>query len=303
MSFLSFFALKKVWKYFVYDYTTIEHNLESLSLWYDCLRVNSNLIMTACESPIIVYQYGKVGSTTISKSLQNIGIEHGDLHRFFDGNDITGKLILGDERAEFIKNSNVFRLHSSEYVKCIKEKIKNKKIITLIRDPIAVDLARVFQWIGSGVADRYIADQMRHGKSFLQSVSNLTVEMQDFLFEWFDKELKIVCNIDVLDYPFDKEKGYTIIKENTVEILLIKTEKLSEMTEILRAFIHNQELTLINANIGKEKKYAHMYEQTKRKIKLPKEYVEHYYNSNPYMDHFYTKEEQEMFYNKWNHCI
>ena len=137
--------------------------------------------------------------------------------------------------------------------------MKYKKIVTMVREPIAVDLSTVFQFIGSGVADRYFRENLKQGKTFLQAVSELMVKCQNRQFEWFDEELKELCGVDVLMCPFDKEKGYTIISGNKIEILLIKIEKLSEMTDIIRDSIGSCQFELANTNMGKDKEYSHIY--------------------------------------------
>lgn len=297
--FLSFFALKAVWKYNTNDYTLLENKAEAFSIWHNRLRAGADRIRRACKSPILVYQYGKVGSSTVSESLTNAGIMNIHIHNFFADNFIRWKLTFADEIEQFIKYSDFFCLQSQEYVRNVRDNIKHKKIITMVRDPVAVDLSGVFQLMGNGRNDKRITENIQTGKGILQVVLELAMEMQDGLFDWFDRELKVVSGVDVFAYPFNKEKGFTIIKENTVEILLIKTEKLSHMTEVLRNFTGNQELQLWNTNEGKEKEYAHIYQEVKRKVKFPKKYLEHYYKNNPYMDHFYSKEEQKNFYNKW----
>lgn len=297
--FLSFFALKAVWKYNMKDCAALENKAEAFSIWHHRLSASGNCIRKACKSPILVYQYGKVGSSTISDSLKNAGIMNVHIHNFFAENHTRWKPAFANEIENFVKNSDFFCMQSPEYVRNIKDKMKHKKIITMVRDPIAVDLSGVFQLMGNEINDRCIAEKIQTGKGILQTVSELAMEMQDGLFDWFDRELKTVFDVDVFSYPFDKEKGFTIIRKNTVEILLIKTEKISQMTEVLRNFTDNQKLQLRNTNVGKEKEYVHIYEEVKRKVKFPKTYVEHYYKNNPYMDHFYSKEEQKIFYNKW----
>lgn len=297
--FLSLFVLKMAFKCFTNDYSTMESKARVFSQWYEELKTRGGCIKNACKYPILVYQNGKVGSATISKSLWNVGIENAHIHRFFFKNDIVGELILGDDQSRFMKNSNVFSLRSAEYVKAIKNEMKGKKIITMVRDPIAVDLATVFQWLGTGILDRYCAEQLKGGKDFLLIISELMAKIQNRLFRWFEEELKELCGIDVFEYAFDREKGYTIISKDTEEILLLKTEKLPFLTETIRNFVCNQELEILSENKGNDKEYAHIYRKAKEKLELPMEYVEYYYKDNPFMNHFYTKKEQKSFMRKW----
>lgn len=297
--FLSYFVLDFLWRIWAKNYTTIESKLETLSAWYEILNQRGYGIKRACMYSTLVYQSGKVGSLTISESLWAVGEENAHIHRFFFEKDIVGKLLLDDIQKEFIRNSNFFYKTSSGYVKDIKDKMRNKKIITLVREPIAVDLSTVFQLIGDGVSDKYFSRQLKGGMQFAQAVAELMVRIKNRMFDWFDEELKELCDIDIFDYPFNREDGYTIILDKDVKILVVKLEKLSELTDVIKEFIGNSQFELRNANRGKDKEYAHIYSGLKENLKLSREYIEYYYEKNKYMDYFYTKEEQSHFLSEW----
>ena len=182
----------------------------------------------------------------------------------------------------------------------VKKEMKGKKIVTMVREPIAVDLSTIFQWVEQGILDRYLAEQWKREIPFLKILSELMVKIQDRLFDWFNEELKVLSGVDIFTYPFDKEKGYAVISENGVDILILKAEKLSQMEEVLRDFIGNSQIKLVNENVGSNKEYAHLYKEVKEKIELPREYIEHYYKNNPYVDYFYTEQEKALFRSKWD---
>lgn len=303
IEFFSFFALEKIWTYLTKNCTTMETKEERLSLWYKKMEWRSRTIRDAYKYPILVYQSGKVASTTISDSLQNAGIKNVHIHRFFFKWDIIGELILGREEAEFIKNSNYFVSQSPKFVKGIKDKMRCKKIITLVREPIAMDLSTVFQWIGSGIADFYFAERMQKGESFSQVVTALMIQIQNGLFRWFEEELNELCDINIWEHPFDREKGYSIISKDKMEILILKVEKLDQMTEVIRQFVGNSQFQIESTNRGIDKEYSHIYKELKNSLRLPKDYVDFYYHDNPYMDYFYTQKEQRDFLDKWKKCI
>lgn len=155
IAFLSFFALKEIYMYSARNLDSSLFNAQGLLAWYKELEYRANTINSAYRAPILIYQNGKVGSTTVSKSLWNVGVENAHVHRLFFKNDIVGELILGEKQAEFIKASNFFSCQFPEYTKAIKSKIKGKKIITMVREPIAVDLSTIFEWVGSGITTRF----------------------------------------------------------------------------------------------------------------------------------------------------
>lgn len=301
--FLSFFALNKVWIYSVKDYKTMKSKAEIFSVWYKILEVRWDVIKNACVDPVLVYQNGKVGSSTVSESLLEAGIKNTHIHRFLFKNDIVKELILGKEQMEAVEGFDGFEKNSLQYVECVKKELKSKKIITLVRDPIAVDLSTVFEWIGTGVSDRYFSEQLKQGRPFSKIVSEMMIRIQDRMFMWFKEELEELTSINIFDYPFDREKGHSVIIKNGVEILILKAENLSQEEKAIKNFIGLSQFELLNKNIGKEKEYSYIYKKTMEKLKLPKEYIEHYYHNNLYMDYFYTEEEQKKFMDKWRKCI
>lgn len=210
---LSLFALKKVWRYSINNFTKIDVMMEMLLFHYRLLEQAVADIKDACNYPVLVYQNGKVGSSTVSKSLWESGIENAHIHRFFrrNSNRKFTSMVYGDDLVDFIDGSD--DLQFLGYTKHIKNEIKGKKIITMVRDPIAVDLSTIFQWMGTGYIDRYFEKELKSGKDFLEAVLNFMLKIQNRLFDWFEEELKEVCGIDVFGHSFDREKGYSIIEE------------------------------------------------------------------------------------------
>jgi glutamate mutase epsilon subunit len=123
------------------------------------------------------------------------------------------------------------------------------------------------------------------------------------VFEWFDVELKAVFGIDVYDYPFDREKGYSIIEQDNVEVLVIKLEKINSLEQVIGDFVEVSDFKLINSNVSDKKPYKYLYKNMREEIRIPREVVDRYYKNSPRMKHFYTEEEINMFYKKWEKNI
>jgi hypothetical protein len=117
---------------------------------------------------------------------------------------------------------------------------------------------------------------------------------------WFDEEMKSVFDIDVYSSDFPKNKGYKIYKNRQVSLLVLKLEKMSECSaRAFEEFLNIKNFKLVNANIAKTKRYAGIYKQFKESIEFPLSYIDKMYNSK-FAQHFYTKEELDMFKKKWN---
>lgn len=82
-NFFSFFGLKVLYKYFAVDPTILLSKAERCSSWYKRLENRTDLIRKAYSHSVLVYQNGKAGSLTVSKSLWNVGIGNAHVHRFF----------------------------------------------------------------------------------------------------------------------------------------------------------------------------------------------------------------------------
>ena len=114
-------------------------------------------------------------------------------------------------------------------------------------------------------------------------------------FEWFDEQIKQHLDIDVFQYPFDREKGYIQIEKDGISLFLFKVEKMECILDEISRFAGVSDLPVKNANVAAQKWYGLAYKQFRREVGLPKSYADHYYSGNSKMDYFYTQEEKEEF--------
>lgn len=201
------------------------------------------------------------------------------------------------------------------------QKLRNKKIkiITSVREPIARDLSGFFQgsdlelwpfsamnnhlilWYGDyhknnvKLDDKELKRRMPRWEGNLNDTfckaARIICENKLDEFTWFDYEIKQLFDIDVYQYPFDKKKGYTIIKKNNTEILILKLEQLLYLENVISVFAGNSEIYLSNRNEGQNKLYSYTYKELKNKIRLDREYFEYYYGNNDKLKHFYSDDE------------
>lgn len=267
----------------------------------------------ANENTILIYQPGKVGSQSIWNSIRDKSIQFHSIMCLYSSSLYPKDLI-------------------DYYVN--KFKTKKIKIISGVREPIARDFSAFFQnsenmlwpfnnmngnifWSYGNFLDNsknigkqkefiklpQIAINWEHSLEFtMQKLQKYIVKNKLDEFSWFDYELKKVFNIDVFSHPFDKEKGYTIIKENNVEILLIKLENLSSLDSVIGDFINDKEYVLNSINKNDDKIYSYTYQELKSRVLICPEYYEYYYE-NDRLQHFYTQEEIEKFCDKWKEHI
>lgn len=64
-------------------------------------------------------------------------------------------------------------------------------------------------------------------------------------------------------------------------------------------FLNIPNFKLNSTNVGSEKEYRYLYQIFKNNIKMKQEYVDFYYKNNVAMEHFYSEDQRNHFYNKW----
>lgn len=225
-------------------------------------------------NPVFVYQSKKVGSITLVVSSRAAGVYSIHVHSF----DVLG---LDDcIIANVIKNMS-------------------GKIITIVREPIARQISLLWHYLGT---DK---------KNFLRKYNSFDEIEKDFFsipnredeFEWYNKEIRKILDIDIYNYPFDREKGYTIIEKNGISLLLLKLEKMNCLEKVIGDFLGVKTFKLIYGNNSSEKGYKYAYEDYKKNVRIPYQFYSYYYINNRHMDYFYTEEEKKDFYKYWGRQI
>ncbi len=243
------------------------------------------------EDQILIYQPGKVGSNTIGGILKKADIPYVQTHYL-------SEKVLKDIHPQLI--TQMLEINQSKV-----------KIVTLVREPIGRALASLFQYLeNSGTA--LITSMSGTIEEKFEEMITGDIFSEDEIYrcfceanwlDWFDYELKEVFHVDVFAYPFDREKGYSIIRQDQVEVLIMKLEKLNHLEKVIGDFLGLPSFELVNLNDGDSKAYKYLYKNIREVIKIPQELVSLYYDNNPRMDHFYTTEEQKAFLAKWKNNI
>ena len=174
---------------------------------------------------------------------------------------------------------------------------KRTKIITIVREPISLNISRFFQWFG-----RYMGLRDEDAKFTIAELIDMfkTKHSHSHPLTWFDEEVKEVLGIDVYRYPFPKEKGHLTIKEGKFELLVLKAETTDSIKEqAIATFLDMPNFKLsIRSNVSAEKQYAATYREFKESIRLSHDYLDMMYNSK-YARHFYSEREIDNAYAKW----
>ena len=266
------------------------------------------------KPPLLIYQMGKVGSKTVTHSLYKAKIGRHIYHVHFLTPNLVSK--YENKRKKYLRTAKEGSLkHIWQYQhlqkKLAKEVGREKwKVVTLVRDPVARNLATFFENIEVLTPDTDKQWRLKSSEyDFEISVDEKNFQpLIDIFFEkcrhdtplvYFDREFKSVFNIDVFDTPFPAAKGYEIYHNQKVDILLIRLEDLNNCAEsAIKKLLCIDNIKIIQQNIGDQKDYAELYEKFKSTIRLPVSYLDKIYKSK-FAQHFYTENEIQQFRKKW----
>jgi len=244
------------------------------------------------KEPVIVYQMGKVGSSTVAKSLAK-QIDNPVLH--------VHRMSLNNIENVEREHKSVGKIPPDETVgillhKLIIKKKKPAKIITLVREPVERNMSAFFQNYERFVGQRYNKDSkdiemLVH--QFFESYNH------NVPLTWFDIEMKTVLGVDVYQYPFPKDKGYLTINKPPYEVLILKIETDDAVKqEAVRKFLNMDEFVMTRQNVGGEKEYSKTYSDFKKNIIVPDDYVDKMCKSK-YIKHFYDSKEIQEIRQRW----
>lgn len=253
------------------------------------------------QEPVIVYQRGKVGSSSVYHTLRNMNIGRPVFHvHFINAIERRHRQLCSELKltpsAYFARSRH---LVVSRYLnKEINRGLQGKKwkVITLIRDPLKQKISSFFQLI-----DLIIPDFEQRYRDKTLSVEALTeIFMERYkpegaLNDWFNRELQPVFGIDVFADSFTHACGYQIYRGERADLLLIRLEDLSRCaTEAFGEFLGIADFKLVNENVTDNKTCAAVYQKFAKTVVLPDAYIDAVYDSLC-ARHFYAAAEIEKF--------
>lgn len=249
--------------------------------------------------PILIYQMGKVGSTTIYRSLKAASVPNPVLHLHFLSEDLSGykeaaqqaglfpipyHLVLGDTVRKFLIPG----------VRC--------KIISLVRDPVALAISAIFENPAFFQENIYTSQKTIDPEKTCRYLEQRQTELTflDYANEWFDKELKRVFDIDVFADPFALDAGYRTYRSASVEALVLRLEDLSTKGPgAIAEFLGFAEpIRLVRANVRSELSAREAYQKVVNQIRLEESLCREIYTSR-FSRHFYSEAMLEAFLLKW----
>jgi len=227
------------------------------------------------NTPVLVYQMGKVGSKSVFKSLcrQYSGVVL-HAHKFHPNH----------------ANWRVRRLYH-----WVVEEGMPLNVISLTREPISRNVSGFFQIFEKVAGVNYNSSNFTPEE--LKAIF-LTKYFDKTPLQWFDQNIKLNFGIDVYADSFP-QYGYATYSNKNIRLLVMRSE-ISDIEKIkaIKDFLKLAEFQIVNRNIGEKKAYASIYKDFRTHVKLPFDYIDELCNSK-YFNHFYGEIYLDAVREKW----
>jgi hypothetical protein len=251
------------------------------------------------KNPVILYQIGKVGSSTVIKSMRAVvpkepilgmhnltklkeGITHALAH-LPNPSEALGVLHQG--------------LALSEWMDTLGEDYKFN-VITMVKDPISRNISHFFHAVESfWPMFRY---RLTVGDISMEEVRDTFLGLfLSFKFDhWFQTHFEPVFPIDVASIPYEQGKGYAIANSPSgrYRVMVMRSEDISRvLPQASKEFIGIEVPVAKRENTAEDKFYSDIYLQFK-KLPLPAWYVDNMLDDKVVQNFYSAQEREEMFY-------
>lgn len=211
-----------------------------------------------------------------------------------------------------------FMEHTPEL--CFKELFEatntTMKIVTGVRDPMAINFSAPFQLISVFPYSSWAFDAplSEMDPPFFQDGGDVQTffdvwqastcykkgeycsHAQDF-FQRFSEHI-----LHLFDYSFDKEKGYTIIKKGNIEVFLYQLEKMNDILPAFSDFVGCSITKWEKDNDASGKWVGETYKKALEEVTISPQFFEDCYKED-WISHFYSQTDIERFQEKWRKNI
>lgn len=261
-------------------------------------RAGKSLGAFPVRDPIIVYQMGKVGSTSVFMSLKRmeLNVPLYQLH-FMSDLDKMERVTRTRQEAEIAyRQIEIARRIRAEMV---TKPEKKWNLITLTRAPVPRLISVFFQGIDNDIPNA--AERYQSGTLKLQQVLDYFTDQfrEGWAEGWFDGQLYEPFGLDVFAEPFETARGFQIYRHGSLRFLIIRLEDLNRVaSDAMREFLGLENFQLVQRNVGEDKAVGTLYRDFRTALRLSPEFVREMHSSR-YARHFYTPQELNASIARW----
>lgn len=263
-------------------------------LSYYKYRVRRSLAFSAME-PVLVWQMGKVGSSSVYRTLRDMGRPAFHVHVLSDE-----MIRRGERRARARRQNTNADMENIAIREAFIQSDRSWPIVTLVREPMSRNVSAFFENL-----DVYVG---KNPISTLRSVSSPVAHLREVFIErfdhsrpgdWFDYELRAFTGMDLLRSEFDRDAGYGVYRSDGSSVAIIRMEDLDRVGEsVLSEFLGQETGPLARENVAGQKWYSQYYREFLASPELPSALLDSVYFSR-YAETFYSSEERARARERW----
>lgn len=190
--------------------------------------LNAQKMIAECPVSILIHGIPKTGNRTLLKSFRE---------------KKTPNVVM---TVHHVYHDEVSRNRWQETLKAFRN--RDIRIITGIREPIECKLSAIWQTVQLPFCQNEVCFDSVFHEEYVFSME-----------EWLKEQLETAFGIGVFCYPFDKEKGYTIIKKDNISVFLYRLDFLSSLEKEISQFAGVKNFKLSCDNIAENKVYVLAY--------------------------------------------
>lgn len=242
------------------------------------------LIQTSLdEKNVLIYQMGKVGSTTLEESLPNSKHFH-TLYRRRCCQFLTDNLLP-------TRKSRIYSDLIQKVASFLYQRRRHVKIITLVRDPYERNLSHFFQdlhfWLCYHIISKRVKSR-RENKELIRECFENSFNF-DYARYWFKEEIERFTGIKIRDCDFDHVKGIGTARKGRFSLMVVRMDKLSNCEQEISSYV-DAEVRISRKNVGDAKWYGSLYADFKKNYRPPDEVIEKSFDAD-WVHLFYDKRE------------
>ncbi|MFT3831143.1 MAG: putative capsular polysaccharide synthesis family protein [Opitutaceae bacterium] len=248
------------------------------------------------KDPIFLYQMGKVGSTAVEIGLRARGLAVRHIHSL--GGDYADQFRFRRARAPLVGRLRK-RALGLVHAQLLRWPNRPAKVITLVREPLARNIAAFFQLLRRVLWEEPRFDT-RKDIGALELIADTFHRYYRHLtpLTWFETEIHRRLGIDVFAHPFDPARGWSRIRQGNIDLLVLRQENLEACAPVIAEFAGVDRLELSPVNLGERKWYAGLYRDFRAGYVPAPEMIDQLYASR-FMQHFYSAAETAEFRRRW----
>lgn len=281
------------------------------ALWF-CVDWSRIVWHSMRSSPfVLVYQQGRVGSTTVFESLRRIGLKTPIYHVHTLSPSRAQRLIQDNHRQgkrvpRYLIVGRLLGVQLQRHLRNVEQGLPKKpwNVVSVFRDPISILISLHFLHPEASFGSIIENGANLNPDKATQQV-RATLENDDpngwAICRWYEEVFERELGVDIFQHPFDAEKGYGVFQSRGLRILLLRLEDLTErfapaISEWLE--VPEDSIRLVHSNPHRGARYSDVHRYVTENLRLSREACKRIYSTRV-VQHFYTADLIAELTDKW----